>query len=1075
MADTLEALELKVTHNSGGAAGALKEVTSALTSLLPVVTNVNTQVHALAIGLQNIGGIKALGQAIKATTGGVKELAKSMKAVGTETKSISPSGFTTLHKTLRNVKQQIRDLDAEQRKNSGLPGGSYASIMAGSVNPATGMTGAQLQALKEKLAGTATEAVKASTNVKKVAEETINVGNAVEKLNLGDKVAATNDQIASCIRKIVELNDKIKNAENDSERNKYMDQFATMEQRYISLQGKLAKAMSTDPELGGEPGGGSEDVSKPSVFQRMSKSFERMHGMISRIMMRRVITAAIRAVSRAFKEGYTNLYKWSQALGGQFAKDMDKASAAMTQFKNSLAGAVAPALQALVPVIQTVCSWVATLMSYVSMFLAAISGMTKYYTALTGDTEKYTKAAGGAAKANKDLLASFDELNVIQSESGGGGGGGASGDSGNFRVDNLEESMRSKLARIGKIVGAATMAIGGILLFTGHPFVGLAMLSAGFATTYGSIRVDWETTPNKIESVLNTIKSLVDVAFLAVGAVLTFTNTNIPLGVALMAKGLPGVASGIVNNLDVAQEIKTILAVIEVAVSGATLATGAVMTFTGINIPLGIALMAAGFVGIGTSIAENWDIITQKMSEKLTTITAIVSGALLAIGAVIAFSNINLPLGIGMMAAGAIGLGAVIAQNWDWISEKIKSVISVIETILKAASLVVGAVLVFTGVHPLIGFGLMIYGLTGSPEAKEDPNSLIGKIQSVIETIKRILTIGSIVIGAILVFFGGPALMFKGIALLAAGIVGVATNKDFKEDIVNTINNAISSIGDFLNTWIVTPVKSVISKIVTFVANFGTSIKKTIETVVTAIGKLWDKWIGGPVGAAIDAIVDFVDGIVSDVQDVVTPVIEAIGNWWNTYIAGPISAVFDTISSIISTLKAWLGIKETKQIDVQVNTTGSRGDYYTTPPNVTLPDVAGSSSPSTAAGLTDKIAADLRGNNYLKENKLLKVSTRAEGGFIRTGQLFIAGENGIPEMIGSFGRNNAVANNEMIVTGIRQGVRDAMNEQNVLLRQQNEYLSALLNKRIYAELKPSAALGATNARSAELYAKVTGG
>ena len=46
----------------------------------------------------------------------------------------------------------------------------------------------------------------------------------------------------------------------------------------------------------------------------------------------------------------------------------------------------------------------------------------------------------------------------------------------------------------------------------------------------------------------------------------------------------------------------------------------------------------------------------------------------------------------------------------------------------------------------------------------------------------------------------------------------------------------------------------------------------------------------------------------------------------------------------------------------------------------------------------------------------------ATGGFPEVGEMFIARENGVPEMVGSMGGKNAVANNEQIVAGIAAGV-----------------------------------------------------
>ena len=58
---------------------------------------------------------------------------------------------------------------------------------------------------------------------------------------------------------------------------------------------------------------------------------------------------------------------------------------------------------------------------------------------------------------------------------------------------------------------------------------------------------------------------------------------------------------------------------------------------------------------------------------------------------------------------------------------------------------------------------------------------------------------------------------------------------------------------------------------------------------------------------------------------------------------------------------------------------------------------------------------------------LPSISWYANGGFPDEGQLFFANENGVaPEMVGQIGNRTAVANNDQIVEGIRQGVYDAV-------------------------------------------------
>lgn len=90
-----------------------------------------------------------------------------------------------------------------------------------------------------------------------------------------------------------------------------------------------------------------------------------------------------------------------------------------------------------------------------------------------------------------------------------------------------------------------------------------------------------------------------------------------------------------------------------------------------------------------------------------------------------------------------------------------------------------------------------------------------------------------------------------------------------------------------------------------------------------------------------------------------------------------------------------------------------------------------------------------------------KIFGFASGGFPDAGQLFIAREAGA-EMVGSMGGHTAVANNDQIVEGIREGVEAAMERQNQLLRRQNELLQALLEKEGNAEINVSSFYQAVN-------------
>lgn len=172
-----------------------------------------------------------------------------------------------------------------------------------------------------------------------------------------------------------------------------------------------------------------------SVWNGLKGGIERMFptltGLIKRfgqIVKYRMLRSILKHITSGFSEGVKNVYEYSKAVGTSLAPAMDQAATALQQMKNSIGAAVAPVIQALVPVLQTVVSWFITAINYLNQFFALLNGQNTWTRALPEQAEafeKSTKSAKSASKATKDLLADWDELNIIQSQSNGGGAGAA--------------------------------------------------------------------------------------------------------------------------------------------------------------------------------------------------------------------------------------------------------------------------------------------------------------------------------------------------------------------------------------------------------------------------------------------------------------------------------------------------------------------------------------------------------------------------------------------------------------------------------------------------------------------------
>lgn len=313
---------------------------------------------------------------------------------------------------------------------------------------------------------------------------------------------------------------------------------------------------------------------------------------------------------------------------------------------------------------------------------------------------------------------------------------------------NSDRHLTDALTTLAGVLAGASLAVGAMLAFTGVATgLGIALMAVGAVTLVSAAALNWNSIPDALASPLSRVGLLVSGATLALGAILAFSGC-MPLGIALMAIGATSLVSVMALNWNgLSDEIQNVIAIITTVVSVAFLAIGAALAFSGANIPLGLALLAAGAVTMGTAIMPNWNDLSDNVQQKISMITTVVGGALLAVGAILALSGVALPLGLGLMAAGALSLGAVATLNWDFVVNSIKKVVSVITGILSGALIVLGVLLCLSGAGVGLGLAVLAAGLSLSYAAwtlddnpitrfvRQMANSIIGLVNGVIDAI----------------------------------------------------------------------------------------------------------------------------------------------------------------------------------------------------------------------------------------------------------------------------------------------------------------------------------------------------
>ena len=302
---------------------------------------------------------------------------------------------------------------------------------------------------------------------------------------------------------------------------------------------------------------------------------------------------------------------------------MGEALEANTAYQNSLAQlrgtlrtAFQPILNVVIPILQALINILNTAMSYVAKFTSWLFGTTVSASAAAAkalyNQANATEAAGNAAAKAKRQMSGLDEMNTYQTDTGSSAGGSSAGTNVDFSAVN---GVKDAMSDLEVYISGALLALGAILAFSGVSIpLGIALMAIGAAGLASALSLDWDTMPDHVRSALTATLVVIGAASLAIGVILAFSSPA--------------------------------------------------------HLALGIGLIVAGAAALGTAMALNWDTLKEKISGETAVLMGIIGAALLVLGMILAACG-ALPLGIALIAAGAVGLVTPIALNWDALKDKI--------------------------------------------------------------------------------------------------------------------------------------------------------------------------------------------------------------------------------------------------------------------------------------------------------------------------------------------------------------------------------------------------------------------
>lgn len=342
---------------------------------------------------------------------------------------------------------------------------------------------------------------------------------------------SASDSINKLIKNLSSLNSALKNTNGIKEFSKNMSSLGNAIKAISATTLKrIGDALLKISKAGVKGIGGILSAPFKSGYSKLSGYAKSLSGIVrgfKRIIGYRIIRSIIKEITQAFSEGIQNLYGWSALVNGKFKTSMDQIATSMTYFKNSIAAAVAPIINALAPAIDWLVDKIVTLINVLNQLFAKLTGAT-YWTRAKKKADEYGDSVSGAGQAAQDALhylAPFDELNVLPSQKDHGGGGGGGTDYSdmfedvtefNEAISNFADMIREKIDAgdwqgLGELLGNKVNELVEAIDWAGLGSKVGGYINAWFTTKYWTLQtINFQNIGSSIATFLNNMMGAID-------------------------------------------------------------------------------------------------------------------------------------------------------------------------------------------------------------------------------------------------------------------------------------------------------------------------------------------------------------------------------------------------------------------------------------------------------------------------------------------------------------------------------------------------------------------------------------
>ena len=235
-------------------------------------------------------------------------------------------------------------------------------------------------------------------------------------------------------------------------------------------------------------------------------------------------------------------------------------------------------------------------------------------------------------------------------------------------------------------------------------------------------------------------------------------------------------------------------------------------------------------------------------------------------------------------------------------------------------------------------------------------------------------------------------------------------------------------------------------------------VRNAVDGLLDWLSGVFDGFLGGTLSGVIYEIKHLIDDILSFAQDILRTLLTSVSDMIN----GILSIINGVLT--LNWKQAWNGM-----LQVVKGIANAIAGLFGSVVNVIIRAL-------NRISFTIPDWVPLIGGKHFGVNiPLFNVPQMAEGGVMQSAGLFVANENGVPEMVGRMGHNAAVANNGQIQDGIAQAVLSALLDTGML-----DYVRSIADssertaRKDFSLGRPGSEAGRWVSRSLEAYEAVRG-